>query len=92
MATEQEKLDDLVTGLKQQRDHLRVRMHLVEMEAKQEYNRLSEQLDKLNSQYEPVRDAATESAGEVVAALMLAAEEMGNGLQRVVTKIQESKS
>ncbi|TWU18890.1 hypothetical protein [Allorhodopirellula heiligendammensis] len=91
MATEQDKLDDLVTGLKQQRDHLRVRMSLAEMEAKQEYDRLSDQISKLTEQYEPIRSAAAESAGDALAALTLAAEEMKSGLQKVVKAVEETK-
>ena len=83
MATYRESLQELISDLKQQRDELAVKAHLAGMEAKQEYDRLSDQVDELIRQYEPVKDAVVESSENVFAALKLAAEEMQHGLGRV---------
>lgn len=81
--SEKSNLEELISVLKQQRDELRVKMHLANMETKQEYDRLSDRINDLMAQYEPTKDAAAESAEKVFSALKLAGEEMLNGLQRI---------
>jgi hypothetical protein len=81
--SEKSSLEELISTLKQQRDELRVKMHLASAEAKQEYERLSDRINELMAQYEPTKDAATESAGKVFSALKLAGEEMLNGFNRI---------
>ena len=88
-AQTRQQLDETVSALKQQRDEIRLRLHLAEMEARQEYERLSGRIDELTAQYEPVRAAAAESAENVIAALRLAAEEMKAGLARIHKAIRE---
>jgi chromosome segregation ATPase len=78
-----QQLEEAISALKQQRDEIQLRLHLAEMEARQEYDRLSGRIDELSSQYEPVREAAAESAENVIAALRLAADEMKAGLARI---------
>ncbi|TWT47985.1 hypothetical protein KOR42_40690 [Thalassoglobus neptunius] len=91
MADKNEQLDELINTLKQHRDELKVKLHLAQMDARQEYDRISNNIDELNKQYEPVRSAAKESGENVLSALMLAAEEMKNGLVRVGNAISDSK-
>jgi citrate lyase beta subunit len=79
----QENLAELITVLKQQRDELRVKMHLAGMETKEEYERLSDRINELNKQYEPTKDAAVETAEGVYKALKLAGEEMLNGFHKI---------
>ncbi len=81
-------LQEMMDYLKQQRDELQLQMHLAEMDAKDEYERLSGKFDELTSQYQPVKDAVSESTDNVVAALTLAAEEMKNGFFRVAKSIK----
>lgn len=83
MADNKSELDATINVLKQQRDALQLKIHLAEMEAKAEYERLSGKLDELSAQYEPVQDALEESAGNVFAALLLAAGELKTGIERV---------
>ena len=82
-------LKNLMTHLRQERDELKVKVHLAEMEAKDEYDRLSGKFDELTSQYAPVKNAVAESAENVVAALSLAAGELKNGFQRVRKSIAD---
>lgn len=82
-AAGKQQLDETISALKQQRDELRLRLHLAGKEAQQEYERLSGKIDELSGQYEPVRQAAAESAQNVIAALSLAADEMKAGLARI---------
>jgi hypothetical protein len=84
-----QQLEETISALKQQRDEIQLRLHLAEMEARQEYDRLSGKIDELSSQYEPVRAAAAESAENVIAALRLAADEMTTGLARIRKALSE---
>ncbi len=83
MSTTSTHLENLISTLKQERDELKLRMHLASMEAQQEYEKVSEQLDKLSDECEPVTSAVGETADNVLSALGLAAEELRDGLTRV---------
>lgn len=91
MSDQQSTLDRLVSELKQQRDELRLQMHLASMEARDEYERLSEKCDELSEQYEPVSSAFEETAENLLSALSLAAGELKVGFQRVRKAMTESK-
>ena len=91
MADEKSSLDKLVSELKQQRDELRLQMHLANMEARDEYERLSGKYDELSEQYEPVSNAVEETAGNLLSALSLAAGELKVGFQRVRKALSEPK-
>lgn len=81
--SEKSNLEELISTLKQKRDEMRVKMNLAGRETKQEYDRLSDRINELMKQYEPTKDAASESADKVFSALKLAGEEMKNGLDRI---------
>ena len=89
MSDEHSTLESMMSALKQERDELRLKMHLAEMEGKQEYERLSGRLDELTTQYDPVRKAVSDTAGNVIAALSLAAGEMKKGFERVRDAIED---
>lgn len=91
MSDQQSTLDKLVSELKQQRDELRLQMHLASMEAKDEYDRLSSKYDELADQYQPVSGAVEETAENLLSALSLAAGELKVGFQRIRRAISESK-
>jgi chromosome segregation ATPase len=84
-------LEQLISILKQERDELKLKMHLAEMDAKDEYERLSGNFDELTNQFEPLNSAVEESADNVFAALKLAAEEMKNGFHRIRKSMSEDK-
>lgn len=83
MAHEQSTLDELISTLKQQRDEIGLKIHLAGAEAKEEWQTLRDKLDKLTADYEPVKKAAGESAGNVFESLKLVAEEIREGFSRV---------
>ncbi|HIE95889.1 MAG: hypothetical protein ABGZ23_07090 [Fuerstiella sp.] len=89
MSEEPGKLESLMSHLRQERDELKLKVHLAEMEAKEEYDRLSGKLDELTVQYNPVKNAVADSAENVIAALSLAAGEMKNGFQKIRKAITE---
>ena len=83
MSNSKSTLDELISGLKQERDELKLQMHLASMEAKDEYERLSGKCDELADQTEPLKDAVEDTAENVFAALGLVADELKIGFQRV---------
>jgi len=83
MSTDKTALEQLIAGLKQQRDELALKIHLGKTEAKQEWERVEEKLRKLTAEYKPVVDAVEETGEGVVSALRLAAQEVKSGLERV---------
>jgi uncharacterized coiled-coil DUF342 family protein len=81
--SERERLADLISSLKQQRDELALKIHLGKKEAKDEWERVTARLDKLNKDYEPLRNAVGETAGGVFDALKSVAREVQEGFQRI---------
>jgi chromosome segregation ATPase len=91
MSDQKNALDEVISKLKQERDELKLQMHLGSMEAKDEYDRLSGKCDELTEQYEPVKDAVEDAAENVFAALGMAADELKVGFQRVRKAITEEE-
>ena len=91
MSEQKTALEDVISKLKQERDELRLQMHLASMEAKDEYERISGKVDELTDNYEPVRDAVGETAGNLFTALGMVADELKAGFQRVRKSVSEDK-
>ena len=83
MTIDRKQLDDLISSLKKQRDELAVQMHLGKAEAKEQWNKVTAQLDELTKDYQPVKEAAEESAENILTALKLVAGEVQEGFERV---------
>lgn len=81
--SDRQMLSELISRLKQQRDELALQVKLGETEARQEWERVSAKLDQLLQEYEPVKNAMTESSGNVLAALNNLAKEVVEGFDRV---------
>lgn len=81
--TEKNQYEKLLDELATQRDELRVRMHLAKNEAKDEWERLEHAFADLTVRAKGVGREAERTAGEVGAALRLAAEELKRGYARV---------
>ncbi len=89
MAELRDQLDQVITKLKQDRDELKLHIHLGNMEAKDDYDRISRKVDQLTDQYEPVKDAVEDAAENVFSALGLVADELKVGFERVRKTITE---
>lgn len=89
MSDQPKSLADGISKLKQERDELKVQMHLASMEAKDEYERVSGKLDELCGQYEPVKDAVEETAGNLLAAFGMVADELKVGYERVRKSVSD---
>ena len=81
--TERDHLAELISSLKQQRDELALQIHLGKEEAKDEWEKVTAKLDELTKDYEPLKDAVEDTAGNVFEALKLVAGEIEEGFHRI---------
>lgn len=89
MSDSKSALDEAIGKLKQDRDELKLQIHLAGMEARDEYDRLTSKYDELTDQMQPLTSAMEETADNVWAALGLLADELKIGFQRVRKAITE---
>ncbi len=83
MTTTQERIDKMFSELKQERDELRVRLHLGKEDLKQEWEVLHDKLNELSDRYKPLREATEETAEEVWDSLKLVGLEIRDGFNRI---------
>ena len=91
MSEQQSALNEAISKLKQERDELKLKMHFASMDAKDEYDRISGKVDELSDQYDPVKDAVEEAAGNVFSALGMVADELKVGFHRVRKAVSEKE-
>ena len=73
----------LIHDLKQERDEIKLRLHLGSMELKEEWQDLSDKLNALSHQYDPLKDAVEESAEDVWDSMKLVGSEIWDGFKRI---------
>lgn len=78
-----DKMDDLLQTLKTERDELRVQLHLLKAEAKEEWDEVEKHWEHLESRAKKVGQGAAESGEDIAAAGKQLAEEIGNAYQRI---------
>ena len=83
MANEHANLDTLADELKRHRDEIRVRLHLAKADLKDEWERLEEKWRHFERKVKEVGREGRVTAGEVAAALRLAADELRKGYARI---------
>ncbi len=83
MVGEKGHLAELISSLRRQRDELALKIHLGKADLKDEWGRLTDKLDALTRDYEPLREAVGETADNVVSSLKLVGEEIQNGFHRI---------
>ena len=81
--TEKTFVSELISDLKQQRDHLRLKIHLGGEELKDEFEKLDDKLSQLNHRFDPLKDAAGETAEDLWDSLKLVGSEIKNGFVRI---------
>ncbi len=74
---------ELVEKLKQDRDELRVKLHLASKDVKEEWEVLDRKFLELKDNYKPAREAAGESSKQVWEALKLVGEELRDGYRKI---------
>jgi hypothetical protein len=83
MSDRKERLEEMVSSLKQIRDELKVQIHLGKAEAKDEWEKLEEKWQELKAHKETVAEAVEESAKDVGSALELVGGELKAGYERI---------
>ncbi len=78
-----DKIQNAVEDLKQQRDELRLQMHLFKAEAKDEWGELEKQWVSLESRLKTASDKAFVASKDVATTLGVIAEEVGDAYRRI---------
>lgn len=76
-------LKDLFETLKQERDELRVKVHLGKAEIKEEWDDIEDKWDKLRGKAGVVFDQASDASQDVTAAAKLMLGEIRDGYKRI---------
>ncbi len=77
------ELDTLVQTLKTERDELKLKIHLAEAEARDEWERLEPQWQRLQEKAHAVGNTAAEASHEIGAAAQLLGSELADGYVRI---------
>jgi SMC interacting uncharacterized protein involved in chromosome segregation len=86
---QQTKLDELIEELKQGRDELKVQIHLAKAEATDLWHETEDKWQHLRSQLDKIESSAGDSAKDVGAAAILAAEEIKKRYDRLRRYIKD---
>jgi chromosome segregation ATPase len=81
--TERSKLDEVIEELRQQRDEMRLQLHLAKAEAREEWDALEKKWNHLEVRLGALSKEAKGSATDVGAALAVVADELGRAYQRL---------
>src|SRR5574340_238952 len=88
MNDEGRKLDRLLEELKQQRDELRLKMHLAQAEIRDEWDALEKKWEQMKPRLDTVQREAAKTSKNVLAALELGVEELREGYQRIRGRLE----
>ena len=77
------KYEEISKELHTERDNIKVQLHLLNMDAKEQWNELEKKHEKFKTKASTIKDVTEDSAGEVVEALKLVAEELREGYKRI---------
>lgn len=83
MTTAREELDKVLDQLKEQRDHIRVQLHLARAEVRDEWEVLEKRWEHLRAEMAVVGREAGHAARDVGAAMQLVAQELKQGYDRI---------
>jgi len=78
-----ERSEKMLKELKKERDDVKLQLHLLNMDAKEEWNELENKYEAFKAKASIVTDVAEDSAGEVAEALKLVGEELREGYRRI---------
>jgi BMFP domain-containing protein YqiC len=83
MATMRERLQEMLEKLEQERDELKVRMHLGKAEAREEWDKLEVRIGELRARLDKAGDEAGDVMEDVGAAAKLLGDEIREGFARI---------
>lgn len=85
--TEESRREQVMKKLRQERDELRVKMHLGKAELKDEWEALERKWEHLEGRMAGVRDETREASREVGAAFGVLTEELGEAYRRIRNRL-----
>lgn len=92
MTDKSDKFEDLIDALKQQRDELKVQMHLGSLDAKDEFEALEKKWEQwtaeAKAQSKPIREVMEDSAKNVGSALELVLDEVKQSYERLKNQLK----
>lgn len=83
MADDDDKLEQLLERLREERDELRVRAHLLKAELRDEWHAAERQWERIEPKLDRLRKGAKESSAEVGAATRQLGEELARAYRRL---------
>jgi hypothetical protein len=89
MDINKESLAEAVAKLKQQRDELRLKIHLGSMEAQEEWEELEKKWKDAESRLGDARETAVDVSRDVADGVKLVAKELGSAYQRIKEGLSE---
>ncbi len=90
MEISKEKLAEALDKLRQERDELRVKIHLGTMEAKEEWEELEKKWQRFESKAADAKDSVVETSRDVGEGAQLIAKELGSAYRRIRDGLRES--
>ncbi len=85
-----ENLAEALDKLRQERDELRVKIHLGTMEAKEEWEELEKKWQRFESKAADAKDSVVETSRDVGEGAQLIAKELGAAYRRIRDGLRES--
>ena len=77
------RINEMLYELQQERDELKVKLRLAKMQAGDEWEKLEDQLEKLEAKTKELGSAASDASQGIGAAAKLLAEEIANGFNKI---------
>jgi chromosome segregation ATPase len=77
------RIKEMLNELQQERDELKVKLRLAKMQAGDEWEKLEDQLEKLEAKSKELGSAASDASQDIGAAAKLLAEEIANGFNKI---------
>jgi SMC interacting uncharacterized protein involved in chromosome segregation len=89
MNRDKDAIEEFLDYLQQQRDELRVQMHLAKLEAQEEWKEIEEKWEELKPKLDAIREESIASSKNIFTSLSLIAEEIENGYKRIRKHLEE---
>jgi len=87
VSQEKGRLEELITKLKQERDELRVQIHLAKAEAKDEWEELEKKWEVVENKLAALKRETKDASKDIGAALGVLSEEIANAYKRIRKKL-----
>jgi len=82
-----EKLENLVQKLEQERDELKLKMHLAKADARDEWEKMEDRWGALREKMSTVKEGASEASSDVKEAASDLAEEIRKGYRSILDRL-----